>query len=199
MTGSDQPYYVQIYGFPNSKYGSLGSTTTSKPTITVVSPTNLALSHDGRPIVDAKYTSWQLSHLDASLPPLFSTSIAAWNGISGTVDWKFNPKSSVLDPYLWEGETATFTVPVEVTAPQPRQNAASKPKASAERGRRSNRRAVTPPATVGSGNPASRKNSVAENFANMAMPCTPWSEVPISNHVPQRWSGRRPGHHLAVP
>jgi outer membrane receptor protein involved in Fe transport len=48
---------------------------------------------------------------------------------------------------------ATKLPPVEVTAPQPRQNVARKPKAGEERGRRSSRRAVTTPATAGSGNP----------------------------------------------
>jgi outer membrane receptor protein involved in Fe transport len=49
---------------------------------------------------------------------------------------------------------ATKLPPVEVMAPKLRLNVTVKPKMGAERGRRSNRRAVTTPATASSGNPA---------------------------------------------
>ena len=82
--------------------------------------------------------------------------------------------------------------PVEVTAPQPRRVAASKPKANAERSRRSSRRAVATAATAGSGNPAASAGTGAP------APLMSSSERNVSGAEVNAWPFSRPAEALEV-
>jgi outer membrane receptor protein involved in Fe transport len=86
---------------------------------------------------------------------------------------------------------ATKLPPVEVMAPQPRQELAGKPKASAERSRRSSRSAVTAPTAAGSGNPANA-GAVAQ------APLTSASEKNVSGAEVNAWPFSRPAEALEV-
>jgi outer membrane receptor protein involved in Fe transport len=82
--------------------------------------------------------------------------------------------------------------PVEVTAPQPRQAANRKSKASAAQSRRSNGRAVATPATVSSGNPAASAGTGAP------APLTSSSERNVSGTEVNAWPFSRPAEALEV-
>jgi outer membrane receptor protein involved in Fe transport len=81
---------------------------------------------------------------------------------------------------------------VEVTAPQPRQDMASKPKPSAERSRRSSRNALTPPAVAGGGNPAAGTGAFTQ------APLTSSSEKNVSGAELNGWPFSRPAEALEV-
>jgi len=81
---------------------------------------------------------------------------------------------------------------VEVMAPQPRKDMASKPKAGVERSRRSSRNAVTPPAAAGGGNPAASAGAVAQ------APLTSSSEKNVSGAEVNGWPFSRPAEALEV-
>jgi outer membrane receptor protein involved in Fe transport len=81
---------------------------------------------------------------------------------------------------------------VEVTAPQPRQELAGKPKKGVERSRRSGRSAVATPAAVGSGNPAANAGASAQ------APLTSSSERNVSGTEVNAWPFSRPAEALEV-
>ena len=87
---------------------------------------------------------------------------------------------------------ATKLPPVEVMAPQPRQNITRKPKVGAERGRRSDRRVATIPATASSGNP------VASAGTGAPAPITSSSEKNVSGAEVNAWPFSRPAEALEV-
>jgi outer membrane receptor protein involved in Fe transport len=91
------------------------------------------------------------------------------------------------------GATDAARLPaVEVTAPQPRQATSRKPKASAERSRRSSRSTVAPPAAAGGGNPAANAGAVAP------APLTSSSERNVSGAEVNAWPFSRPAEALEV-
>jgi outer membrane receptor protein involved in Fe transport len=87
---------------------------------------------------------------------------------------------------------ATKLPPVEVMAPQPRLNVTREPKVGAERGRRSNRRAFTTPATASSGNPATSAGTGAP------APLTASSEKNVSGAEVNARPFSRPAEALEV-
>ncbi|WP_249779207.1 TonB-dependent receptor [Bradyrhizobium sediminis] len=87
---------------------------------------------------------------------------------------------------------ATALPPVEVIAPQPRRDAGNRPKPSAERGRRSTRRAIAPPAAAGDGGSAANASTATQ------APISSSSEKNVSGAEVNAWPFSRPAEALEV-